>query len=85
LKECATEEQRSVMLFLWSKGLNEKDFYEEIFSVYGGKCLSHKAVHNWVERHGKRFADDKKVETNVRNWLRQQSKKTSMLLVSMHW
>jgi hypothetical protein len=35
------------------------------------KCLSRKAVHDWVE---KRFADDKKVETRARKWLRQQSK-----------
>jgi hypothetical protein len=28
----------------------------------------------WVEKRGKRFADDEKVETGVRKWLRQQSK-----------
>jgi hypothetical protein len=33
-----------------------------------------KAVHNWVEKRGKRFADDEGVETEVRKWLRQQSK-----------
>jgi hypothetical protein len=43
-------------------------------TVYGGKCLSCKAVHSWVEKRGKRFADDEKVETEVRKWLRQQSK-----------
>jgi hypothetical protein len=32
-----------------------------------------KAVHSWVEKRGKRFADDEKVETEVRKWLRQQS------------
>jgi hypothetical protein len=42
--------------------------------VYGGKCLSRKAVHNWVEKHGKRFADDEEVETQARKWLREQSK-----------
>jgi hypothetical protein len=53
---------------LWAKGLTAKDIHKEIFPVYGGKCLSRKAVHNWV--------------TNVslmtkrlkRKWLRQQSK-----------
>jgi hypothetical protein len=31
-----------------SKGLNTKDIHKEVFPVYGGKCLSRKAVHNWV-------------------------------------
>jgi hypothetical protein len=41
--------------------------------AYGGKCLSCKALHNWVEKREKRFADEK-VETEVRKWLRQQLK-----------
>jgi hypothetical protein len=45
LEECATEEQRSVVRFLWT-GLNTKDIHKETFPVYGGKCLSLKAVHN---------------------------------------
>jgi hypothetical protein len=49
--------------FLWGKGLTAKDINTEVFLVYGGKCLSRKAVHNRV--------------TNVsvmKKWLRQQSK-----------
>jgi hypothetical protein len=34
--------------FLWAKGLEAKDIHKEMFPVYGGKCLSRKAVHNWV-------------------------------------
>jgi hypothetical protein len=45
-----------------------------MFPVYGGKCLSRKAVHNWVEKRGKRFADDEEFETEVRKRLRQRSK-----------
>jgi hypothetical protein len=45
-----TEEQRSVMRFFWAKGFNAKDIYKETFSVYGGKCLSRKAVQNWAEK-----------------------------------
>jgi hypothetical protein len=48
LKECTTEEQRSVVRFLWAKGFSAKDIRKEMFPVYGGKCLSRKAVHNWV-------------------------------------
>jgi hypothetical protein len=49
LEECTIEEQRSVVcgFFLWGKGLNTKDIHKEMFPVYGGKCLSRKAIHNW--------------------------------------
>jgi transposase len=43
--------------FLWAKGLNAKD----IHLVFGGKCLSHKVVHNWVEKFSEglpKVADD---------------------------
>jgi hypothetical protein len=49
LEEFSTEEQRPVMHFLWTKGLNAKYIHKEMFSVYGGKCLSLKAVHSVVE------------------------------------
>jgi hypothetical protein len=49
LEGCITEEQRSVVhFFLCAKGPCAKDIHREIFPVYGGKCLSRKAVHNWV-------------------------------------
>jgi hypothetical protein len=44
LEECIAEEYRSVVCFLWAKGLNAKDIHKEVFSVYAGKCLSRKAV-----------------------------------------
>jgi hypothetical protein len=74
LEECSTEEQRSVVPFLWAKGLKAKDIHKEMFPLYGGKCLSPKAVRNWGEKHGKPFADDEEVKTEMRKWLRQQSK-----------
>jgi hypothetical protein len=48
LEDCTTEEQRSVVKFLWAKGLNENDIHKEMFPVYGEKCLLRKAFHNWV-------------------------------------
>jgi hypothetical protein len=45
-----------------------------MFPVYGGKCLSRKAVHSWIEKFSEgrsTVADD---VTEVRKWLRQQSK-----------
>jgi hypothetical protein len=44
LEECNTEEQRSVVRFLWAKGLNAKDIHKEIVPVDGRKRLSLKAV-----------------------------------------
>jgi hypothetical protein len=82
LEECNIEEQRSVVRFLWAKGLNAKDIHKEMFPFYGGKCLSLKVVHDLVEKVSQGRATDD--ETEVRNWLRQQSK-TSMLWVSTHW
>jgi hypothetical protein len=35
---------------LWAKGLNAQDIHKEMFPVYGGKCLSRKAVHNCVQK-----------------------------------
>jgi hypothetical protein len=34
--------------FLWAKGLNANDIHKEMFSVYGGKYLLFKVVHDWV-------------------------------------
>jgi hypothetical protein len=50
LQECTstTDEKRSVVRFLWAKVLTAKNIHKEMFSVYGGKCLSRKAVHSWV-------------------------------------
>jgi hypothetical protein len=56
-------------VLLWAKGLNAKDIDKKMIPVYGGKCLSCKAFHTWVEKRGKRFADDEEVETEVRKWL----------------
>jgi hypothetical protein len=61
LEEYTIVQQRSAVRFLWAKGLNAKDIHKEIFSVYGGKCLSLKAVHNWVEKFSQgrsKIADD---------------------------
>jgi hypothetical protein len=46
-------QQRSDVRFLWARGLNAKDIHKEMFPVYGGKCLSRKAVREWVEKRGK--------------------------------
>jgi hypothetical protein len=60
-EDCTIEEQHSVVRFLWEKGLDAKDIHKETFPVYGGKCSSCKAVHNWVEKFSQgrsKVADD---------------------------
>jgi hypothetical protein len=46
LEGCTTKQQCSVVRFLWAKGPSAKDIHEEMFHVYGWKCLSCKVVHN---------------------------------------
>jgi hypothetical protein len=67
LEEYTTEAQRFVV-FLWAKGFNAKDIHKEICPVYGGKCLSRKAIHSWVANV---LLMTKKLK---RKWLRRQSK-----------
>jgi hypothetical protein len=58
---------------LWVKGVNAKNVHKAMFPAYGGKCFP---VNWYIPYHfgGKHFADNEEVETEVRKWLRQQSK-----------
>jgi hypothetical protein len=47
LEECNTEKQHFLVQFLWAEQLSAKDIHKEMFSVYGGKCLSRKVFHKW--------------------------------------
>jgi hypothetical protein len=38
------------VILLLAKGLNAKDIHKEMFSAYGGKCLSRNDVHIWVAK-----------------------------------
>jgi hypothetical protein len=57
---------------LWVKGLNAKDIRKEMFPIYGAKCWSPKAVHNWIEKFSQRLSKVADDETELRKWLRQQ-------------
>jgi hypothetical protein len=83
LEYCTPEEQRSSLRFLSAKGHNAKDIYKEILSVYDGKCLSHIAVHTWVENFSQgrsKVAGDARPGAEVA----ETTVKTSMLQVSTH-
>jgi hypothetical protein len=66
LEECNTEEQSSVLRFFVGKGIFIKKCF--LFMV-GSVCRVKRFTTG-----SKRFADDEKVETEVRKWLRQQLK-----------
>jgi hypothetical protein len=74
LEKCTTEKQRSVVRFLWAKGLNAKDILIKMFPVCGGKCLSPKTAHNWVQNFSQGRSKIAEMPDQVRKWLRQQSK-----------
>jgi hypothetical protein len=66
------------------KKLNTKDIHKEMFPVYGEKCLTLKAVHNWIEKFSQglsKVADDALPGVEVT----ESSQKTFMLRVSKHW
>jgi hypothetical protein len=68
LEECSTEEYRSVVRFLWAKGLDAKDIHKEMFPLYGGECLLRKAVRKWVEKFSQgrsKVADDARPSAEV--------------------
>jgi hypothetical protein len=80
LQGYTTEEQRSVVRFLWAKYI-----HKEMFPVYGGKCLSRKAVLNWIEKFyqgSSKVTDDTRPVMEVAETVVQ---KTSVLPVSTHW
>jgi hypothetical protein len=74
LEECDIEEQRCFCVFLFEQKDSIKGYSRRNVSSLWWKCLSCRAVRNWVEKRGKSFADNEEVETEVRKWLRQQSK-----------
>jgi len=43
-------EQRGIVRFLWAKKMEAKDIHKEMLPMYGEHCLSHQAVHNWVQK-----------------------------------
>jgi hypothetical protein len=73
LEACTTDEQRSVVPFFF---VGAKDSHKEMFPLYGGKCLVHKAVHKCVEKFSQglsKITDDarqgaKLLETTLKNF-----------------
>jgi hypothetical protein len=67
--------------FLWAEGLNAKNIHKEVFPFYGGKCLSRKAVHNWVQKFSQERSE---VADGARPGAEAAETKVKMLRVSTH-
>jgi hypothetical protein len=52
----------------------QRIFIKKYFLFTVGSVSSRKAIHNWIEKRGKLFADDEELETEERKLLRQESK-----------
>jgi len=50
LNTCTAIEQLGVVRFLWAKDMATKDIHNEMLPMYCEHCLSHQAVHNWVQK-----------------------------------
>jgi hypothetical protein len=71
---------------VWTRGLNAKDIHKEMFPVYDGKCLPHKAVHNRVGKFSQgrsKFADDARSSAEAAEATAKRL--LSVLRVSTHW
>jgi len=44
------KEQRSVIHFLWAKGLFPNTIHSEMRRVYGYKCFTRPAIHVWCKK-----------------------------------
>jgi hypothetical protein len=92
LEECSTEEHRSFVRFLWGNGINANNIHNVMFSVYGGKCFTRKAVHNWVEKFSQGrliVADDARpgarvVEITVKRFLCCELRRTGKEMGQLH-
>jgi isochorismate hydrolase len=74
LEVYTSEEHRSLVRFLWGNGLSAKDIHKEMFSVYGGKCLSRRAFQTGARNSLKDVRRSQMLPDQLRKWLRQQSK-----------
>jgi len=52
LTNCAKEEQRSVIRFLWAEGVPGSHIHLRMCAQYGDKVLSRRIVYEWIEIFG---------------------------------
>ena len=70
--KASRNEHRSVIRFLWTKGLCPNAIHSEIRPVYGDKCFTRPAMHVWCKKLAEKCASDTEVQSAVCQWLGQQ-------------
>jgi transposase len=50
LSFCTNEEQRSVILFLWSEGVSRAEIHRRLLAQYGNSVLPQRSVYEWIEK-----------------------------------
>ena len=78
LSTCTTIEQRGVVRFLWAKKNGSKGYPQRNAAHVGEHCLSHQAVHNWMQKSSEgrtSIEDEHRAGRPVEiAWFRQQPK-----------
>ena len=56
----ASDHQRSIVFFLWKRGVKAVDISKQLSEVFGDSALKEKAVYKWVDRfnNGQETVDD---------------------------
>jgi hypothetical protein len=73
-EDSTTDEQCSVVRFCGQKDSMQRKLTKKFFMFTVGSVCRVKRFTTWSRNVANAFTDDEEVETEVRNWLRQQSK-----------
>ena len=50
LQDCAIEEQRGVVRFVWAEGVKPVEIHRHMLAQYGQSTMSQRKVYEWAER-----------------------------------
>ena len=73
LSVCTMEEQRSVIRFLWSKGVPGAEIHRRLSAQYGNSVLPQRGVYERIE-YSKMVAEVLRMKEAVHSWIAAQPK-----------
>jgi hypothetical protein len=50
LSDCAIEEQRAVVRFLWAEGVKSAEIHRRMLAQYGARTMHQRNIYEWTER-----------------------------------
>ena len=61
LSVCTKEEQRGMILFLWSEGVTGAEIHRRLSAQYGDIAIPRRSVYEWIKKfqHGRTSVKDK--------------------------